>query len=307
MVRYIFIFLLMLACGLQILPAQTHIPATDRIEALAKELYRKDLSDSAKYGINKEIEDLLKPLIAADSAPELFDSLTFLKYLSPADNKFELLTWAFPVSDSRFYYSGIIHLSGGDTRGDTTITMHASDKIPEVNKPYPLSQWPGAVYYKLSENTWKKEHHYTLLGWMGSKTGEDQRVIEILKFHDDSLPEFGAPVIVTGNGTKQCRMLFRFTDAVPFHLQFEQHPLPGKTKKKMEMIVFNELTGNNPKMGRMFRAPVPDYSAFDALVFQKGIWHLYKNVDLRVDTRHLNSKPPKELELGTPKLKNKQD
>ena len=62
------------------------------------------------------------------------------------------------------------------------------------------------------------------------------------------------------------------------------------------MVVFNELTGNNPQMGRIFRAPVPDYSAFDALVFKKGKWYLYKDLDLRIDTKHLNNKSSRHPE-----------
>jgi hypothetical protein len=196
-----------------------------------------------------------------------------------------------------YTYSGFLQIFNKDGQHDSLITLKYERTKDDVLATLQFNQWPGAVYYRLIEKTFKKEITYTLLGWVGAEEGKEKRVIEILDFDSEGTAYFGSPVFVMDEKMIQDRVIFEYAGEVPLHLNYETHPLPGK-KKKVDMIVFNRLVGNNPQMGRIYTAMVPDYSTYDGLIFKDGNWILHRDLDLRVNTDDLNAKPPKAQGLA---------
>nr|NQU93843.1 hypothetical protein [Bacteroidota bacterium] len=152
--------------------------------------------------------------------------------------------------------------------------------------------WPGGVFFRIIEKETSEGKVYTFFSWMGAKKGLGIRVIECMVFDSVGSPVFGTPVFLLPSGKINCRVIFEFTDEIPFHLNYEKQDYPGKKRKKTDMIVFNHLSGNNPRMGKMFLAPVPDYSIFDALIFENDHWTFYGDIDVRIrDESQMQLKP----------------
>ncbi len=283
MIKDILFFCLLFFLTAPYLFSQSEKPQADELQTLAKELYG-NRPDSIKFQINGKVEDLIYALLSqVNGGACLVDTLSFLKSLIPENGKFRIITWAFPLSDGSFHYCGAVQVFGNKGSKDTLIRFKYKMGEDNLFKTFLLSEWPGAVYYELIEKNSRQGPTYTLLGWMGAETGKAKRVVEILDFDKESQIQFGAPKFMMESGQIQSRVVFEYTGQVPFHLKYENHPKPGK-KKKEGIIVFNRLVGNNPQMGRMYKAKIPDYSTFDGLIFEDGKWLLYRDLDLRIYT-----------------------
>ncbi len=249
----------------------------NRLHEMASRLYSQK-PDQLKAAINDsiyaEIHGTLKSYRATDFP---FDSVQFIRMVSPESNYFKLITWTVPFGDHHSYYGFLVKKTG---RTDTIIELKQNDGQRAPYHAYPAHVWPGAVYHELITQQHRAKTFYTLLGWVDAEQGISRRIIEVLTFDDAGAPVFGAPVIQLGRQLHH-RVLFEFTDQVPFHLAYEEQYLPNRRNRKGMMIVFNRLGGNDPRMGRFFRAPVPSYDTFDALIFEDGVWNLYPNIDVR--------------------------
>ncbi len=298
MLKALLIFIQIFLISTSFLLAQAVQPNTFTIQSSAQKLY-EDQPDSIKIKVNGSLENMMAKVLSATSVTDVSaDTLKFLKSLISADEKFRLITWAYPVSGNRHQYSGFIQLFNKNGDSDTLINLRFTKEKDDLFTTLPAEEWPGAVYFDLIEKKSKQGTTYTLLGWMGAGPGKARRIIEVLDFDNEGAAIFGKPVFIIDAAKNQSRMIFEYTDQIPFHLAYEMHPLPGKKKKKEGMIVFNRLVGNNPVMGRMYKGSVPDYSTFDGLVFGDGKWRLYRDLDLRVDTDKLDDKPPRENGLA---------
>ncbi|MFW5705447.1 MAG: hypothetical protein ACOCX8_00470, partial [Bacteroidota bacterium] len=250
-------------------------PAGDRFLSFTDSIGRvlfDNVPDSMKIAANQVFEEkfaeLLHDPVSATLPP---DSLKFIKTIRPDDGTFSMFTWAIPLSGGRHIYSGIMQKFAGDMISDVLLLDESEQPIVDA-EAYSVSNWPGAVYFSAIEKKKDKKRFYTLLGWRGADEGQSARIIEAMYFDEDGQPVFGMPVFKMNKQNISHRILFEFTDQVPFHLAWEEQLIPGKKRKTAWMIVFNHLTGNNPAMGRMFRGAVPSYEQFDALVFSDGMW-----------------------------------
>ncbi len=284
MLKDFLIFVQMVFISTPLLLAQTSQPNMFIIQSSAQKLY-EDHSDSIKLEVNDSLESLMADVLSKTSALDVSaDTLKFLKSLISEDEKFRLISWAYPISGNRHRYSGFIQRFNKDGASDTLINLRFTKDKDDLYAVLPAEEWPGAVYFDLIEKRSKQGTTYTLFGWMAAGSGRAKRVIEVLDFDSKGAAMFGKPVFIIDPVKNQSRVIFEFTDQVPFHLAYEMHPMPGKKRKKTEMIVFNRLVGNNPRMGRVYKGSVPDYSTFDGLFFSDGKWRLYRDLDLRVDT-----------------------
>jgi len=251
-----------------------------RIDSIAQQLYTNQ-PDSVKVEANNIIRNEFAELLKTPQSLSFsYDSLKFIKTVTPADLSFRLITWTVPFEEGKHGYYGFLQ----------TITKEGVERVVELkdnggsrntDQSYGSDEWPGAVYYKIIEQKNKRERFFTLFGWIAGDVEKAIRTIEVLSMVENGDLRFGLPVFVLEDNKLQHRVIFEFTNQVPFHLAYEQQLLPGKRKKKGWMIVFNRLQGNDPSMGRFFRAAVPSYNTFDALIFDHGKWNLKENVDVR--------------------------
>jgi hypothetical protein len=276
-----FLFLLFLAsAGNNLYSNNPDSLFISRIDSIAKQLYAKQ-PDSVKVEANKIIRNEFAKLLKTPRSLSFpYDSLKFIKTVTPADLAFRLITWTVPFEEGKHGYYGFLQ----------TITKEVVERVVELkdnggsrttDQSYGSDEWPGAVYYKIIEQKNKRERIFTLFGWIAGDAEKAIRTIEVLSMEENGDLRFGLPVFALGDNILQRRVVFEFTNQVPFHLAYEQQLLPGKKRKKSWMIVFNRLEGNNPSMGKFFRAAVPSYNTFDALIFDNGKWNLEENVDVR--------------------------
>lgn len=260
-------------------------------ERKALSLYRNN-PDSVKKVANDSVRAEMRSLLQKPSSRSFpFDSLKFVKAVRPSDKSFLLITWTVPYADGHGYY-GFLQINGNrEIMEVIELVDNGGKRNPATS--YPAADWPGAVYYELIEERTKTGRLFTLFGWMGGEPGTARRVIEVLTFDEAGNPVFGAPVFHMDQNVLQYRVNFEFTDQVPFHLAYEEQLIPGTRSKKGWMIIFNRLTGNDPARGRFYRAAVPSYNTFDALIFENGRWQLHKDIDARA------------MEINTPERNNR--
>ena len=240
-------------------------------------------ADSIRIDANQNFEEVLAIFLkTGESLDYPVDSMKFVKMVAPENRSFRMFTWAVPLSGEDHIYSGIVQINKNDETLDVISLSPGKNEIDE-DSVYSGNHWPAAVYFELIEN--RGSEFYTLLGWRDSGPGKTSRVIDIFHFDQDGTVLFGKPVFEVSDRSLQSRVIFQFTDQVPFHLAYEKQSPSVKARKKEWMIVFNHLGGNKPAMGRMFRAPVPVYDRFDGLIFSDGRWQYIKDVDARVETR----------------------
>jgi len=298
MKKILFFTLFVLMCP--IIKAQ--LPETATIDSIRQHVHKlyDNAPDSLKKILNSRVEELIdKFLQTTRSIGYRFDSLKFLKVVAPDDNAFRLLTWVVPLSDGSFLYSGYLQMSGKKNVSGTLFKLVSLTGEPDVFSSYSCENWPGAVYYKMIGNRTGKVKCYTLFGWMGSEPGTTQRIIETLYFDESGSPVFGKQVFFNVTAKPQNRIIFRYTDQMPFQLAYEKQLVPGSKKKKQDMIVFNRLAGSKPEMGIRPGTMVPDYSTFDGFIFKKGSWIFIEDIDARMPAQKKQSvNPPAELELS---------
>ncbi|MBE0639747.1 MAG: hypothetical protein IH598_14610 [Bacteroidales bacterium] len=275
------IFLIFLFDNLQVMSAQ--IPDSlliMKFDSIAGIIYSPQ-SDPVKLAANDSILVMLTDFLSTPQSLTFpFDSLKFVKVVSSAGFDFRLITWTVPLSESRHSYYGFLQkISKGVVAN--VVELKDNGGIRNTDQSYACDNWPGAVYYRMIENKSGKVNIFTMFGWVGESSGKACRIIETLVFKENGEPVFGWPAFQTEQGNLQNRVIFEFTDQVPFHLAYEEQLLPGKRKKHGWMIVFSRLVGNDAALGRFFQAQIPSYDTFDALIFKKDHWQFFQDIDVR--------------------------
>jgi len=298
MKKGIFIIIFLLA-GRLILAQTNEFAAIDSIQLFSKNLYDNS-PDTLKKAMNQKVEQLLGEfLLMEQSVFFSFDSLRFLKSLPSGDGSFKIFTWAVPLMGDAFLYSGFVQVFGKGGSIKQVIKLENLPVETDLLKSYNSNNWPGAVYYKIIGLNYGKTKLYTLFGWQGSKPGMASRIIETLIFDENGTPVFGTPVFSDYSSKKLCRVIFKFTDKVPFQLSYEKQLIPGSKKKRQNMIVFNRLISAQPDMGLSPGVKMPDYGTFDGFVFKKDSWHFMKDIDVRMpEQKSKSTNSPNELNLA---------
>lgn len=271
----------------------------DSIAQLGKILYENG-NDSIKKVTNLRVEQLFEDFLLAENLSVLnFDSLKFIKAVSTDDTGLQLFTWAVPLSDGSFLYSGFIQkYDKKRTIGQVFRLKNNSTEI-DLFTSYAPENWPCAVYSRIIETRFGKQSLYTLFGWIGCAKGATQQIIETMIFTEDGNPVFGQPVFSGISVRLQSRVIFTYNSQVPFHLAYEKQLTPGNKKRKENMIVFNRLIDSKPEMGLSPGLKVADYSLFDGFIYKDDRWVFIENVDVRMpEQKNSASKPPEDLELA---------
>jgi hypothetical protein len=271
----------------------------DSIAQLGKILYENG-NDSIKNVTNLKVEQLFEDFLLTENLSVLnFDSLRFIKTVSTDNAGLHLFTWAVPLSNGSFLYSGFIRKF--DKKGTNFKVFRLKNTSTEIDlfTSYPPESWPGAVYSRIIETRFGKQSLYTLFGWIGGAKGAALRIIETIIFTEDGNPVFGKHVFSGVSKLLQSRVIFTYNSQVPFHLAYEKQLTPGSKKRRENMIVFNRLIDSKPEMGISPGLKVADYSLFNGFIYRDDRWVFIENVDVRMPEQKNNSaRPPDDLELS---------
>jgi hypothetical protein len=249
-------------------PIGEYSPAQDSLKKYELEL--KALADSmidgTKQGerikaLMKYVPTLVKALKFEGSFDYPFDSLTFMKRLTPEDRSFRLYNWALKYDDGSFRYYGAIQVNRQDSFKLIALRDYREkhDTMLE-NITVGPDQWIGALYYSVIQQKAKNKTYYTLLGWDGDQYISDKKIIDVLHF-EKGKAQFGAPIFDVKGKIKN-RLVFQFSGDATMLLQY----VPD-----YKMITFDKLIPPNEFGEGMFYTYVPD-GTYDYLLWKKNRW-----------------------------------
>lgn len=260
-------------------------------ESRADEVIReaKALFAAAEAHARDSISDLLRAELRAvlDTPDGLTVDLSSvpLSRVEPEDGSFRLITWNVPNDEGGHRYEGLLLVRNGKRQSLYELRdQTASIASPESAELGP-DRWYGSLYYQVVPMKKGGRTYYTLLGWKGHSRSETRKVVDVLTFRSGK-PRFGAPVFEGEGRSKPMRKVYGFAFQSSMMLRFEP---------EQDRIVMDHLAPMRAGMEQTAAFLGPDLS-YDALVWEKGAWHLQRDVDardMRKDGRPFNA-PPKE-------------
>ncbi|HLO59203.1 MAG TPA: hypothetical protein VK179_10700 [Bacteroidales bacterium] len=226
-------------------------------------------SDEHNKAVHDSIADILNQVFQLPNAFEYpFTSIKFMGKITSEDKKVRVITWNWVRNDAtNLYYGFVIHRN----QSGKTDVFRLTDKNETIAKPaiqqLDAGNWPGCLVYEIVQG--KADNQYLLLGYDPRSIFISRKIIDVLWFQND-IPFFGKPIFHT-NGQTVNRIIFEYSAKVRMSLTWN---------KRMNMIVFDHLASSSPSFQGNYQYYGPDLS-FDGLSFDKGVWELRQNVDVR--------------------------
>ena len=239
----------------------------------AYELRLKDIGDSIRSGSNVFVrmhaDSIFIPIFVTalkipGSINYPFDSLVWMKKLSPGDKKFRIYNWPLAYNDGSYFYHGAIQLN--TPKGLKLIPLRDfSHKLDTsmMGEELTKDQWFGALYYELIECKNKKEVYYTLIGWEGNNRISHRKIIDALRFDENNMPIFGAPVFMV-NGKAKNRIIFDYNVDAEMVVQYDE----GKKTIACDHLVPPTYKGTERPP---YYTYVPD-GTYEYYLYKKGKW-----------------------------------
>lgn len=179
-----------------------------------------------------------------------FDSLNMISIQDSPDQKFRIFSWHVPLSDGSYLYYGAIQLNTSD--GQLRL-IPLLDKTFEFENPAAEittgDEWYGAQY----EDIIVLDSQYLLLGWKGHTPEISQKVIEVLRFEDQSAI-LGNQIFQSPETVTQARVIYRFSSQLSMYMAHDP---------RANRIVVDHLVPSDPRHEGNYAFYGPDLS-FDA-------------------------------------------
>lgn len=154
----------------------------------------------------------------------------------------------------------------------TELTDNSIMLPPKPQDKLDHQNWYGALYYQIIPVKKGSKTLYTLIGWDGSTSFSDIKVIDALYFTGSSL-HFGYPIFQNEEG-KQNRIFFEYKDQTVMSLRYDE---------SRKMIVYDHLSPESPSLKGVYAYYVPDMS-YDAFNWDGKYWQHKSDVVAVNDT-----------------------
>jgi len=266
--RFLIVFIFLFSVlGLN---AQSKFENYEEALNLRFESLRLASSDSLKLSISQDIMvDLKKSLKKKGSFTYPFNKLENLGKVTSPDQQLRVFSWNYMLKNGDYRYFALLLKKEG--RKVELFELHQNLSVKEsMTSKLSANQWLGALYYQIVPFTQKGNKLYLLLGWDGNNHRTSKKIIESLGFSKTGDPELGIPVI-NWRGKRLSRVIFEYSKQVQMKLKFHE---------KGNYIVFDHLSPSESRYVNQFEYYGPDFS-YDALKFEKGIWNLVEEFDLK--------------------------
>jgi len=207
--------------------------------------------------------------------PEYFSNeLKGLKRISclfSDDKMVKVCTWNLPLPNASNNFYGAVMVK---TDAGIKVSM-LHDHSDQIRSPERSSlsakKWYGAIYYDIiSTKDSRKRPYYVLLGYKPNNEMTKKKVIETMQVLANGQVRFGHSVFQKDRYVLK-RLVFEYTAASNMLLRYDEDE---------KRIVMDHLAPSSPLYQDNFRFYGPDFS-YDAYVYEKGKWVLFKNVDVR--------------------------
>jgi hypothetical protein len=214
--------------------------------------------------------DLVLQLPASFDYP--FESVKTMGKITSPDGRLRIFTWNLPYNDGTNKYYGFIQYKT-DNSGKIFV-FRLTDKSDDMDNPGKLtlthSQWYGSLVYEVIEKKYEETNYYTLLSYDPVSLFLSRKIVDLLYFNTNNEPLFGKSVFHYQN-QMQCRILFEYSSKVQMSLRWNA---------RLKMIVYDHLSPSKPSNTGNSQFYGPDFS-FDGLRFEKGIWEVVEDVDVK--------------------------
>lgn len=233
------------------------------------------------YADSTFIKMLVRALKTPYSFYYPFDSLVTISKLTPPDSSFRIITWQFERNENSYRQRGAIQMNTKDGSLQLYPLLDMSDfTTAPTDSLRSATNWIGAIYYNIIQDTFNKKKVYTLLGYDGNNFATTKKWIEVLTFSPDGKPIFGGTYFnyaLDELKPKQpaYRFLLEYKKEAKVRLTYDQ---------ELKVIVFDHLVSEtNEPSKRKTLVPDGDYEAF---MWRKGTWvHIPKLFNQKIDMR----------------------
>lgn len=261
------------------------------MESLAKKLVRRDYIRRAQAN-DTFVRHFVKTLKTPNSFHYPFDSLVArgMSIVKSPDEKFRIITWSLPEHDETGAYT---YLYFGAIQMDTSILrlFPLQDKSGQMASPDQKngdnSEWFGALYYGITQNTHNDTTYYTVFGWDGNNERSTKKIADVLYFDADGKPKFGAPIFQVIKNNKllfRSRFIMEFKEGATVTLNWdaEQNKIifdnlsseDGESTKKTNTA--GVTSAQNAGAGNEFTL-IPE-GIYSGLEFREGKWYYIQTV-----------------------------
>lgn len=207
------------------------------------------------------IQTLKKALLVPTSFDYEFESLKTVSIVKPKDEAFRIFTWNLLLDSGKTMYFGAMQMN----EPDSLILFGLYDSSDRIKDPLfstvDHKNWVGCLYYQIHAYKHKRQDYYLLFGWDGEDDKTNKKIIDVLWFDENGMPQFGAPIFEVKDDY-QHRLVFEFADKAVMLCRYEE---------RTNQIVYAHLVPLNPLMKGMYENYVPD-GTYDFLDFKKGFW-----------------------------------
>jgi hypothetical protein len=227
---------------------------------------RSATNDSEKDSVNSIFKSYLRSTLELpDAFNYSFSKLKSVGFIDSPDNEIRIVNWNIEQNDQTHTYHGYILKKSKST----VLITELVDKINLADRPdgtIEVSNWYGALYYKIIPKEKGSKKTYVLLGWDGNNSSSTIKVIDVLYFSGNT-PKFGSPVFKTGKNLQR-RLIFEHSKKVSISLKYEP---------ENDRIIYDHLSPETPSLSGFYMYYIPDLS-YDALYFKEGKWILKEDV-----------------------------
>lgn len=248
-------------------------PAGQKVSSVLEKLYSRLINsteDSVRLRINDSLTIIIDGYVRSDSIfRHKFNNLRYLGQITSPDLQLKIVTWNLILKNTASrYFCYFILRSGKEIKVYKLKATYKTDPI-RTDSTYSANNWYGALYYDMRQL--KKEFRGTwmLLGIDYGNFSITRKIIDVMTFTPDGGILFGKKWFDTGDAVKY-REVLEYASTAVISLKF----ISDKS------IVFDHLVPTSKDLAGNREFYAPDYS-YDAYNFNKGIWKLEMNVDIK--------------------------
>jgi hypothetical protein len=256
--------------GLLSLKGQTPVSGTSSaLQKLFSSLITST-RDSDRIRVNDSIKYIIDSYAESDSVlRHRFYNLRYLGQISSPDSRLKIITWNLLLNNSKSkYYCYFINRSG-KKNFIYKLSGEYNEKPVRTDTTYSEGDWYGALYYDVRPVKKDNQLSWMLLGIDYGNPVVTRKIIEVLSITPEGKLVFGKKWFVAGEETKY-REVLEYSPSAVISLKFMSD----------KSIVFDHLVPISPAFSDNREHYGPDFS-YDSYNFEKGIWRMKLNVDVR--------------------------
>ena len=244
----------------------------DSLKKIQKDIF-KAKNDGLKRLAGQQFGDIVERALNVENSFNFpFDSLKDVARLVSPDKKLRIINWNLPLDDGTHEYYGYIQAYNAKTKKYDVFKL--VDRSADVRNPETYtsdhSKWYGMLYYKIILGKINKKPVYTLLAWDGNDKISNKKIIDVLSFNSNGVPQFGMDIFKMEKRSPK-RVVFEFVKDASMSLKYDE---------KKNRIIFDHLAPPDESLKGQFQFYGPDFS-FDGLKFEKGFWIYIRDIDAR--------------------------